>query len=266
MKKKTNLKLMTMGVLLASMVACTGNKAGSTAKADGCPYAQCQCPNQKDCPNTQGARKAHAANCPQRCNNLNTKNNNAMKYSKKYTNADFYKDGKFDQQVAMEAMKDMFEFYGVPFTDLMAKDMWVTDFGLGDFENVGMGGIFWINDPEYGYFAHAIYLLPGQMIPEHAHVKTKFPAKHESWMVEKGWVYNFSVIGEETPNAPAIPATHGPIKSKNFVVQNVGDVLRLKELETFHFMMAGPEGAIVDEWACYHDNDGLRFTNPKASL
>ena len=31
-------------------------------------------------------------------------------------------------------------------------------------------------------------------------------------------------------------------------------------------MMAGPEGAIVDEWACYHDNDGLRFTNPKAAL
>ena len=38
-----------------------------------------------------------------------------------------------------------------------------------------MGGIFWVNDPEYGYFAHAIYLLPGQMIPEHAHVKTNFP-------------------------------------------------------------------------------------------
>lgn len=266
MKRKTNLKLMTMGVLLTSMMACTGNKAESTAKADGCPHAQCQCTNQKDCTNPKGGRKAHAANCPQHCDKLNTKNNNAMKYSKKYTNADFYKDGKFDQQVAMEAMKDMFAFYGVPFTDLMAKDMWVTDFGLGDFENVGMGGIFWINDPEYGYFAHAIYLLPGQMIPEHAHVKTKFPAKHESWMVEKGWVYNFSVIGEETPDAPAIPATHGPIKSKNFVVQNVGDVLRLKELETFHFMMAGPEGAIVDEWACYHDNDGLRFTNSKASL
>ena len=176
------------------------------------------------------------------------------------------KDGKFQQDVAMEAMKDMFAFYGVPFTELMAKDMWVTDFGLGDFENVGMGGIFWVNDPEYGYFAHAIYLLPGQMIPEHAHVKTKFPAKHESWMVEKGWVYNFSEVGDETPNAPAIPATHGAIKSKNFVVQNVGDVLRLKKLETFHFMMAGPEGAIVDEWACYHDNDGLRFTNTKAAL
>lgn len=62
--------------------------------------------------------------------------------------ADFYKDGKFQQEAAMEAMKDMFAFYDVPFTELMAKDMWVTDFGLGDFENVGMGGIFWVNNAE----------------------------------------------------------------------------------------------------------------------
>ena len=85
-------------------------------------------------------------------------------------------------------------------------------------------------------------------------------------MVEKGWVYNFSEIGEESSNAPEIPAVHGPVKSKNFVVQKVGDVLRLKKLESFHFMMAGPEGAVVDEWACYHDNAGLRFTNAKAAL
>lgn len=246
MKKGLSIKSMAVGLLLSSMVACTGNKTTSDATCcngeNGCTE-QCKCSNDSNC-----------------------KNKKEMTYSKKYTNADFYKDGKFDQQVAIEAMKDMFKFYDVPFTELMAKDMWVTDFGLGDFENVGMGGIFWINDAEHGYFAHAIYLLPGQMIPEHAHVKTKFPAKHESWMVEKGWVYNFSVIGDETPNAPAIPASHGPIKSKNFAVQKVGDILRLKELESFHFMMAGPEGAIVDEWACYHDNDGLRFTNPKASL
>lgn len=189
-----------------------------------------------------------------------------MTYSKKYTNADFYKDGVFQQEVAMKAMKEMFDFYNVPFTSFMNENMWITDFGLGDFENVGMGGVFWVNDSESGYFAHAIYLLPGQMIPEHAHVKTDFPAKHESWMVEKGWVYNFSEVGEETPDAPSTPVSHGPIKSKNWVVQNVGDILRLKELGTFHFMMAGPEGAIASEWANYHDNAGLRFTHPKAAL
>ena len=34
-------------------------------------------------------------------------------YQKKYTNADFYKDGKFDQEAAKKAFLDMFEFYGV---------------------------------------------------------------------------------------------------------------------------------------------------------
>ena len=189
-----------------------------------------------------------------------------MTYSKKYTNADFYKNGEFQQDIALDAMKDMFSFYDVPFTELMEKDMWVTDFGLGDFENVGMGGIFWVNDAEQGYFAHAIYLLPGQMIPEHAHVKTDFPAKHETWMVNKGWAYNFSEVGEESANMPAIPASHGAVKSKNFVVQKVGEVLPLKEIGTYHFLMAGPEGAIVDEWATYHDNGGLRFTNTSAAL
>ncbi|WP_291528704.1 hypothetical protein [Bacteroides sp. UBA939] len=187
-------------------------------------------------------------------------------YQKKYTNADFYKDGKFDQEAAKKAFLDMFEFYGVPYTPLMEKDIWFTDFGLGDFENVGMGGIFWINDAEHGYFAHSIYLLPGQMIPEHAHVKTEFPAKHEAWMMSHGWAYNFSEVGEETPGAPAIAVSHGPIKSKNFVIQHVGEVVTLKELETFHFLMAGPEGAIIEEWACYHDNAGLRFTNQQAAL
>ena len=204
--------------------------------------------------------------CGTECYQKYDKSKKSMSYSKKYTNADFYKDGKFQQDVAMEAMKDMFAFYDIPFTELMAKDMWVTDFGLGDFEHIGMGGIFWVNNEKYGYFAHAIYLLPGQMIPEHAHVATRYLAKHESWQVQKGWAYNCSEVGEVTSVFPEIPATHGPVKSRNYVIQKVGEVLPLKELATFHFLMAGPEGAIVSEWATYHDNAGLRFTNSNAAL
>ena len=85
-------------------------------------------------------------------------------------------------------------------------------------------------------------------------------------MTTQGWCYNFSEVGEATPNAPEVPAAHGAVKSKNFVVQRVGDIVHLKEIEAFHFLMAGDEGAIVDEWACYHDGEGLRFTNAKATL
>ena len=240
--RKMDFKKLVMGLLLGSMVACSGNAVKTDETANNaspqCAEGQCSCQQTKKKP-----------------------------YSKKYTNKDFYKDGVFQEDVAMVAMKDMFAYYDVPFTDFMAKEMWVTDFALGDFEHVGMGGVFWINDPVYKYFAHTIYLLPGQMIVEHAHLKTpEFDAKHESWMVKNGWAYNFSEIGDETPNAPAIPVSFGPVKSKNFEVQKVGDILRLKKLESFHFLMAGPEGAIVDEWASYHDGNGFRSSNPKVKF
>ncbi|MDL2221946.1 hypothetical protein LJC35_05290 [Parabacteroides sp. OttesenSCG-928-N08] len=235
-----------MGAAMLAMVACSGGS--KTNKSDGCCEEKAAC-----CEETTD------------CGNCN-KHSKEMKYQKKYTNADFYTDGKFNEKVAIEAFKDMLNFYGVPFTPLMEKDFWVVDFGLGDFENLGMGGIFWVNDAEHNYFAHTIYLLPSQMIPEHAHVKTEYAPKFESWMVTKGWCYNFAEIGDETPNAPAIPALHGAIKSKNFVKQNVGEVVHLKKEESFHFLLAGPEGAIVDEWASYHDGAGLRFTNQKAKL
>lgn len=244
MNTKLNFKTLTMGMVLFSMVSCNCKTASdNTAEANDSAKVACT------------------------CNKPNCNNKEEMKYQKKFTNADFYTDGKFNQAVALKAYKDMFEFYGVPFTPLMEKDIWVTDFGLGDFENVGMGGIFWVNDADHGYFAHEIYLLPSQMIPEHAHVKTKFPAKFESWMMQKGWCYNFNAVGEETPNCPQLPESQkGFITSKNFVEQHVGELQHLKKSETFHFLMAGPEGAVVSEWASYHDNDGLRFSNPKAAL
>jgi hypothetical protein len=33
-----------------------------------------------------------------------------------------------------------------------------------------------------------------------------------------------------------------------------------------HFMIAGPQGAIVSEYATFHDGDGLRFTNPNVKF
>ena len=59
-------------------------------------------------------------------------------FTKKYTNADFYVDGKFNGEVSLKAYLEMFEFYGVPFTDFMKENMWISDFGLGDFEHAGM--------------------------------------------------------------------------------------------------------------------------------
>ena len=185
-----------------------------------------------------------------------------VSYTKKYSNKDFYTDGVFNQDVALKAFLDMFEFYNIPYTDFMKENMWVTDFSLGDFENVGMGGIFWINDAENNYFGHEIYLLPNQMIVEHAHVATAHKPKAESWLVRKGSCYNFS-IGETTPDAPQLPESQKDfVTASHFVKMKVGDVVSLSEIESKHFLYAGDNGLVVTEFGSFHDGDGLRFTNP----
>ncbi|MFI3262553.1 MAG: hypothetical protein R3Y26_06565 [Rikenellaceae bacterium] len=227
-------KLLSVILLAASLASCCGN---ATKKDDCCG----------ECKSETKAMKTP--------------------FKKKYTNADFYTDGKFNEDVAIKAYKEMLAHYDVPFTETLEQGFWVAEFGTGDFENCGMGGIFWINDEKHRYFGHEIYLLPGQMIPEHKHVETEYPAKFECWMVRHGSVYNFSEVGDPTPNAPTIPASQAATTiSKNFVEQPVGPVVELKEIETFHFLLAGDEGAIVTEFATYHDGAGLRFSNPKAKL
>lgn len=187
-------------------------------------------------------------------------------YEKKYTNKDFYKDGKLIPEVALQAYLDMFDYYGIPYNDFLKKNLWITDFELGDFENVGMAGVFWVNDAEHKYFGHEIYLLPNQMIVEHRHLPTEFNAKYESWLTRDGWCYNFS-IGEPTPDAPALPKSQeGHITVAHFVKQMQGEINHLVEIESPHFLMAGPEGAVVTEFGTFHDGNGLRFTNPKVEF
>ena len=73
--------------------------------------------------------------------------------------------------------------------------------------------------------------------------------------MSEGWAYNFSEVGEPTADAPAVPESQKATTiSKNCTRQNRGEILRLKEEGTFHFLYAGDEGAIVHEYANYHDN------------
>jgi len=181
---------------------------------------------------------------------------------RKFTNDDFYENGKLSAEKTLAAYREMFDYYNYPVDEWLLQHMFISDFGLGDFVNVGMGGVFWINDPVAGYFGHEIFLLPGQMIVEHKHVKTEYPAKMESWHVRHGLAYNFGEVGE-TEGMPSLPASQdGHITVDRFVKTERGLISTLNRVEASHFMMGGPEGCIVSEYANYHDGNGLRFTNP----
>ena len=188
---------------------------------------------------------------------------------KTYKNADFYDAaGTFLADKAVEAYYDMFRRFHYPISEKLQKEMWILDFGLEDFAHVGMAGIFWLNRQDYNYFGHEIYLLPGQMIPEHCHLATaKGAAKMESWQPRRGMIYTFGE-GEPTPELlDKIPASQREIvKSRHCQPLGIDELADLNRLTAWHFMVAGPEGALVTEYGTFHDMDGLRFSNPKAKL
>lgn len=201
-------------------------------------------------------------------------NGGAEKCSKtsqnKLTKDMFYKNGKFDEEAAKQAYFDMMTKLGYPISENLRKNMWVCDFGLGDFPKVGMGGIFWIhdNDKGDGIFGHEIFLLPNQMLIEHAHFPYGgLPAKYEAWQCRAGRSYCF---GEEGEDASKYPDVKVPESQKKFItVHKVcvadakeGNIVRLNRKQAFHYQIAGPEGAVVTEYGVRHQNEGNRYTNP----
>ncbi len=192
------------------------------------------------------------------------------KKMKAYKSKDFYTpDGKFDVEKAKKAYYELMKFYNYPIPPrLHTDDFWTLDFGLGNFMEAGMAGIFWINNIEHNYFGHEIYLLPGQMIPEHRHMKTdKTAAKLEGWHVRHGWVY---IYGEGTPTPGVeerIPEMHKKCaKARTEKILKPGETACLGGPTQWHWMRAGPEGAIVSEYATAHDMAGMDFSHPKCKL
>jgi D-lyxose ketol-isomerase len=184
-------------------------------------------------------------------------------------NSDFYDaDGQFLVEKARDAYFAMMESFSYPITNKLRSEMWATDFGLGDFVGAGMAGIFWVNDLEHKYFGHEILLLPGQMIVEHSHVPAgDVTAKMESWQVRHGMIYTFAEGDETIPCPVQTPASQAEfITAKQVKEVPIGEIDTLNRPEAMHFMLAGPEGAIVTEYATFHDNDGLRFTNPNVKF
>ena len=204
------------------------------------------------------------------CAENNKRNKMGKAKHQQYKNEDFYKaDGSFDTPKAKQAYYEMMEYFNYPIPErLRSEEFWAVDFGLGRFTEVGMAGILWINEQEDNYMGHEIFLLPGQRIPEHGHNKTDIAiAKREGWMPRYGMIHIYGE-GVPTPGADAdIPEAekrYWIAKTKKTLMP--GEVGKLEVPETMHWMYAGDEGAIVTEFATFHDGAALKFSNPNVSF
>jgi hypothetical protein len=206
-------------------------------------------------------------------------------------NTAFYKaDGSFDADAVKKAYYDMMRAYNYPIPAVLKTDkFWVCDFLSRDMAKLGMGGIFWENESgaygesgskayngefkgkNFGYLGHEIYLLPGQMLPEHRHMggANAFGPKMEAWHIRHGSVEFFGRYkgaGDEQLISD-LPASERPwgygqdwFKSKYVAKRSAGELYKLVDAESWHFQRAGPNGAIVTEYATYHNH--VEFSRP----
>ena len=125
--------------------------------------------------------------------------------------------------------------------------------------------IVWHGDEKYNYSGLDAYLLPGQIIPEHWHVKVgNIPEKMEVWLVRSGEVYTYAE-GAPTPNMKAklTAADAANITMKNEHILGVGEVAGISHPLEKHWMQAGPQGAIFTEFSTFHTGEAVKFTDPK---
>jgi len=187
------------------------------------------------------------------------------KPSIQFDNSYFYgPDGTFDVEKGKDACIALMKYHGYPVYKNMREELWVSDYGTGQFAKLGLGARMWVNNEKDRYMLMDIYLLPNQMLPEHWHLETgKNPAKMEGWLIRYGLSH---VVGEGEPNLGkevVVPQCHmdGTVTTKHAVICGPGDFAPLNQVGARHWQFAGPQGAIITEVASVHDNSGVRHSD-----
>jgi len=183
-----------------------------------------------------------------------------------FNNGDFYKDGKFDVEKAKDAIIALCNHHGYPIFDGFRDKLWVSDYGTGQFTKLGLAANLFVNNEKDRYMLMDLFLLPGQMLPEHWHLEGEGnPAKLEGWLVRHGKSYIVGIGDDNLADFPQIkiPECHmgGEVTTKHVAEGKPGDFNMLMQVETRHWQFAGPEGAIVTEVANVHTNSAVRHSD-----
>lgn len=185
-----------------------------------------------------------------------------------FRNKSFYTDGKFDVEKGKDAIIALCKYHGYPiFPDLREK-LWVSDYNTGQFTELGLAACMFMNNEKDRYMLMDLFLLPGQMLPEHWHLDGETnPAKREGWLVRWGKSY---IVGEGTDNLATFPQITIPkchmnsqTLTKHVVETTPGMFVPLVEVKTRHWQYGGSEGAIITEVANVHTDSAVRHSDQK---
>ena len=184
----------------------------------------------------------------------------------RFPNEPFYDaEGKFLVEKAGEAFHALMQYHGYPVFDGLVEGLWVSDYGLGRFTEVGLGAHIYMNQAEANYLMLDIFLLPDQMLPEHYHLETDdAQAKMEGWLCRWGRSYVYGEGSKTEKMHAKIPQFERQwVTVFHETVLDPGQCVHLNRPTARHWQFAGPEGAILTEVGTYHDGTGVRHTDPK---
>lgn len=182
-----------------------------------------------------------------------------------FDNASFYEGGKFSLEKAKDAVLELCKYHNYPIFPGLREGLWVSDYGVGHFAEVGLAAFMFCNNEEDRYMMLEIFLLPNQMLPEHWHVESeKNPVKMEGWLVRWGLSH---IVGIGEPNLSkeiVIPKSHmgGKVTVEHETIAKPGTFVKLAKAGSRHWQFAGPEGAIITEVANVHTNPAVRHSDP----
>ena len=226
-----------IAVFCVVMISCTSNTAKEKVSAD----------KKEQCDSKDACKK---------CKSMIT-----------FKNEDFYKaNGEFDVAKAKEAVISLMKYHGYPIFPGLEKSLWVSDYGTGQFTKLGLAANMFMNNEGDRYMLMDLFLLPGQMLPEHWHLDGEAnPAKREGWLVRWGKSYVVGMGDDNLASFPEVkvPQIHmnGDVTTKHAIVATPGVFVPLAEVYTRHWQYGGPEGAIITEAANVHTDAAVRHSD-----
>lgn len=157
----------------------------------------------------------------------------------------------------------LFEKAGIVITKKEYETIEAADFGLGAYEQTGLGVLVYVNTDHC--CAKELAMLPHQTCPEHRHppLSRDIPGKEETFRCRWGTVYLY-VPGTASPNPSAKPPAgrESTYTVWHEVVLDPGDQYTLPP-DTWHWFQAGEEGAVVSEFSTVSRDAADIFTDPE---
>ena len=184
-----------------------------------------------------------------------------------FKNEDFYdKNGVFIVEKAKEAILSLAEYHGYPIFPGFKEKLWVSDYGTGQFTKLGLAAYMFVNNEKDRYMLMDLFLLPGQMLPEHWHLDGgPNPAKLEGWVIRSGESY---IVGEGVDNLNeypeiVVPSCHmdGKVTTKHVIKASIGSFTPQSIVYSRHWQFGGPKGAIITEVANVHTDKAVRHSD-----